>query len=236
MEDDRRAADLRSMKRRATALLVVVAAVFLALAIWSPGDGGLDGLRARRRRGLVGRRAGRLVRGDGAVPPPPRPAHPAHGGDPGTQGPVRGHPRRVRAGELPQPGSGGRASAGLPTGGPTGRAGWPTRPTPPPWPARRWRGPSPPSSWPATTTSTACCTTRSSGRCVRCHSPRWPAAPSARPSSTAATARSSTGCSAARSRSSTNNESRFAPGSERRRRGGCPAPWRTACSTGSSTG
>ena len=68
-------------------------------------------LRAGRGRGGDGRRAGRLVRGDGAVPPPARDPDPAHGDHPPPQGPDRAQPRRVRRGQLPHPRRDRRAAA-----------------------------------------------------------------------------------------------------------------------------
>ena len=67
-------------------------------------------LRAGRRRGGDGRRARRLVRRHRAVPPPARPADPAHGDHPQAQGPDRAQPRRVRAGQLPHPRGARRAA------------------------------------------------------------------------------------------------------------------------------
>src|SRR5438270_308681 len=77
------------------------------------------GLSQGNGRGLDGRWAGRLVRGDRRLPPPlghPDPPHRCH---PAAQGPVRRHARRVRAAELPELRGDRRASAR----GPRRRAG-----------------------------------------------------------------------------------------------------------------
>ena len=86
------------------------------------GDGGSLRSRAERlsrsilarlhqslRRSGDGRRARRLVRGDGAVPPSARPADPAHRDHPAQQGPDRRGARNFPQGEFPDP-VGGRAA------------------------------------------------------------------------------------------------------------------------------
>ena len=67
------------------------------------------GLRPRLRRGGHGRRHRRLVRGHRPVPPPARPADPAHRDHPAQQGPDRRHARRLPQRQFPHP-LGGRAA------------------------------------------------------------------------------------------------------------------------------
>ena len=136
-------------------------------------------LRAGHRRGVDGRRAGRLVRGGRALPPPARPADPPHGDHPRAQGAVRRDARRVHPVELPHPRRGGRAGAGAPTSAGGWPAGWPTRPTPSGWPAT-W--PTARCRWP-TCCGTRTCRPRSTAPCAAGSRPRrsrrWPGGPSA---------------------------------------------------------
>ena len=69
---EEKARDLRRMKMLATGLLAVAATVIFLLARWGEAVGGarVGRLRAGRRRGRHGRRAGRLVRRHRAVPDP----------------------------------------------------------------------------------------------------------------------------------------------------------------------
>ena len=83
-------------------------------------DRGL-GLRQHRGRGRDGRRAGRLVRGDRAVPAPARAAGAAHGDHPQAQERDRPQPPGVRHRELPHRGDRPRAARRGPRGG-AGRA------------------------------------------------------------------------------------------------------------------
>ena len=93
-------------------------------------------VRQRRRRGLDGRRDRRLVRRDGPVQAPARPADPAHGADPQAQGRPGPRARGVRGGELPPGGHhprAGRRRDGLAAGRPVAHR---TRPTPAGWSTR----------------------------------------------------------------------------------------------------
>ena len=87
-----------------------------------PAVGRLDGLCPCRARGVDGRRARRLVRGDGAVPPATATPDPAHRDGCRAQGAVRTDARNVLSGELswrrdrradPRLGRGRRASTWL---------------------------------------------------------------------------------------------------------------------------
>ena len=73
------------------------------------------GASSRLRRGGDGRRPGRLVRGHRLVPPPARPADPAHRDHPAQQGPHRRHARHVPQGQFPHPGGGRAADAAAST-------------------------------------------------------------------------------------------------------------------------
>ena len=79
------------------------------------------GLRQHRGRGRDGRRAGRLVRGDRAVPAPARAAGAAHGDHPQAQERDRPQPAGVRDRELPHRGDRPRPAGGGARGG-AGRA------------------------------------------------------------------------------------------------------------------
>ena len=86
----------QGMKVAATGLLVVMAIVFFAArAVRGPLS--VARLRQGVRRSGDGRRPRRLVRGHRPVPPPARPADPAHRDHPAQQG-----PHRRGAGDLPQ--------------------------------------------------------------------------------------------------------------------------------------
>ena len=84
------------MKAAATGLLVVMAAVFIVARQFEAAYP-VARLGQGVRRGGDGRRAGRLVRGHRSVPPPARPADPAHRDHPAQQG-----PHRRGAGQFPQ--------------------------------------------------------------------------------------------------------------------------------------
>ena len=76
--------------------LLVLAADRLRAGPLGRGRPPVAGLRAGDRRGGHGRRPGRLVRGDGAVPPSARPPHPPHGDHPHPQGPLGRSPGLLR--------------------------------------------------------------------------------------------------------------------------------------------
>src|SRR3984957_12460331 len=103
-----RARRLAAARRRASALLAGVTVLFVAVTVAGAHGTLLSYVQAGGAGGRGGG-GGRLVRGDGPVPPSAGPADTAHRADRRAQGPVRGHARPVRAGELPERGCGGRA-------------------------------------------------------------------------------------------------------------------------------
>ena len=133
--EQRRAGLLVVAKRRATGLLVVAAVVFVVSAVLVQPGPWLEWVAGRRHR-LAGRRAGGLVRGHRPVPPPARPADPAHRHRGGAQGPVSPRPSGVCPGELPHARRGERAAARPRTPSSGWRPGWPTPTTPPALAAR----------------------------------------------------------------------------------------------------
>ena len=121
------------MKLIAGGLLLVAAVVYVLCRAARRRPRRL-GLRAGRRRGVDGRRAGRLVRRHRAVPAPAGAADPAHGDHPEQEGPDRRRAGRLRPAVLPDDrdrrragGRGRRSRSGS-------ASGWPTRRTPPGWP------------------------------------------------------------------------------------------------------
>ena len=92
---------LRRNRAFATGLLGLAALVFLGTsAVAAPGF--WIELAARGSGGGAGRRARRLVRGDGALPPSARLADPAHRHHPEEQGPHRRGARPVRRAQFPR--------------------------------------------------------------------------------------------------------------------------------------
>ena len=87
-------AALARQRAVATGLLVAMAALMVGTYAMPPGL--LDRPAAGRRQGRRGGRHRRLVRGDGAVPPAARPAHPAHRHHPGAEGAPRPGPGPLR--------------------------------------------------------------------------------------------------------------------------------------------
>ena len=115
------------------------------------GGPGPPRVRPGRGGGVAGRRAGRLVRRHRPVPPPARAADPPHRRHPRAEGPVRPDAGPLRAGEPAHPGADHRPGAQRPDRRPGWPTGWPTRSTPPCWPAT---SPTPPTAWPGSSRRT----------------------------------------------------------------------------------
>ena len=104
----------RGMRALATAMLAGMAAIFVAATGLEPRHPAWGFVRAFAEAG-AGRRHRRLVRGHRPVPPPARPAHPAHRDRAAQQGPDRRRARLLPQGQFPHPLGGRAADAAIST-------------------------------------------------------------------------------------------------------------------------